>query len=83
VTPALLVSLVTTAMTAAVAFVKRVLGGASVMVMETGAVTTNEAVALKVWSAVGYAVITTVEPTRLGNSAGPGTTNVTVPPAGE
>jgi hypothetical protein len=79
----LLLSLVTTAVTIAVAFVNSEPGGACVMLMEMGAVTTKEAVALKVWSAAGYAVIVTVEPTRLGNCAGPGTTNVTVPPAGE
>jgi hypothetical protein len=53
------------------------------MLIVTGAVTINEAVALKLWSAVAYAVIVTIDPTRVGNSAGPGTINVMVPPAGE
>jgi hypothetical protein len=83
VTPELLVSLATTAVTVAVPFVKIVVGGAWVMLTVMGAVTINEAVALKLWSAVAYAVSVTVAPTRLGNDTGPGTMKVTVPPAEE
>jgi hypothetical protein len=47
VTPAFVVSLVTTAITGAVALVNMVVGGASVMLTVTGALTTNVAVAVK------------------------------------
>ena len=46
-------------------------------------VTVNSATALKLWSAVGYAVIVTVEPTILGIMSGVGTTNAVLPPAME
>jgi hypothetical protein len=66
VTPELVVSSETTAMTVAVALVSMLLGGDWVRLIEMEAVTVNEAIALKLWSAVAKAVMVIVEPTMSG-----------------
>jgi uncharacterized protein (DUF983 family) len=78
--PAFVVSFVATAVTGAVAFVSMVLGRGWVIFTVMAAVTVNIAVALKLWSAVAYAVTVTVEPTMLGNCKGPGAKNAKPPP---
>lgn len=51
--------------------------------MEICGLTVNEVEALKLWSAVAYAVMVTVLPTIVGITSGPGTTNVVVTPDAE
>ena len=82
-TPALVGSFEMTAATVAVAFVIIVLGGDCEKLSETGAATTKEANALKLWSAVAKAVRVTVVPTMVGICAGPGTINVKGAPGSE
>jgi hypothetical protein len=71
-TPELVVSLVTTAATGAIALVSRVLGGAREIMMITGLVTKMVAVVLKLASVVDVAVTVTLLPTIAGNCRMPG-----------